>query len=104
VRPTFGSSSTLQISGSCAERGCQRRPVIILDSFITSPLSFSFVHTRRSTLMASGLGSGMHYQGSCEMLILSGATIAEIFKAGDRAIEPKPLEESSKSRSSIAAT
>ena len=42
--------------------------------------------------IASGLGSGMHYQGSCEMLIPSGATIAEIFESDDRTIEPKTLE------------
>jgi hypothetical protein len=34
----------------------------------------------------------LHYQESCEMLILSGATIAEIFESDDRTIESKTLE------------
>lgn len=34
----------------------------------------------------------MHERGSCEMLILSGAAIAEIFEPDDRTIEPKTLE------------
>jgi hypothetical protein len=52
-------------------------PVTILDSFITSPLLFSLVHACRSTLDRLGLMiEGMHYQGSCERLILCGAIVA----------------------------
>ena len=51
--------------------------VRILDSFITSPLLFSLVHACRSTLDRLGLMiEGMHYQGSCERLILCGAIVA----------------------------